>query len=209
MLNPRHKPLVYGVVALTLAWVLAWGGYTVAKSRRVTAERVQAFMRTVDLSTLTGEARAKALRELASKLNALSYEERQRARLDQEWSRWLLAMTETEKSEFIEATLPTGFKQMLGAFEQLPVDRRRRTVDEAVKRLKEARQELAARDLPMPEWETNAPPVLSEEVREKLITTGLKSFYSESSAQTKAEAAPLLEELQHMMESGVFLRGGR
>lgn len=209
MLNPRHKPLVYGVVALTLAWLLAWGGYTVAKSRRVTAERVQAFMRTVDLSALTGEARAKALRELASKLNGLSYEERQRARLDQEWARWLLAMTEAEKSEFIEATLPTGFKQMLGAFEQLPVDRRRRTVDEAVKRLKQARQELASGDVPMPEWETNAPPVLSEEVRQKLITTGLKSFYSESSAQTKAEAAPLLEELQHMMEGGGFLRGGR
>ncbi len=209
MLNPRHKPLVYGVVALTLAWLLAWGGYTVAKSRRVTAERVQAFMRTVDLSALTGEARAKALRELASKLNGLSYEERQRARLDQEWARWLLAMTEAEKSEFIEATLPTGFKQMLGAFEQLPVDRRRRTVDEAVKRLKQAREELASGDVPMPEWETNAPPVLSEEVRQKLITTGLKSFYSESSAQTKAEAAPLLEELQHMMEGGGFLRGGR
>ena len=209
MLNPRHKPLVYGVVALTLAWLLAWGGYTVAKSRRVTAERVQAFMRTVDLSALTGEARAKALRELASKLNGLSYEERQRARLDQEWARWLLAMTEAEKSEFIEATLPTGFKQMLGAFEQLPVDRRRRTVDEAVKRLKQAREELASGDVPMPEWETNAPPVLSEEVRQKLITTGLKSFYSESSAQTKAEAAPLLEELQHLMEGGGFLRGGR
>ncbi|HRZ38400.1 MAG TPA: hypothetical protein P5534_18805 [Candidatus Paceibacterota bacterium] len=196
-------------MALTLAWLLAWGGYTVAKSRRVTAERVQAFMRTVDLSALTGEARAKALRELASKLNGLSYEERQRARLDQEWARWLLAMTEAEKSEFIEATLPTGFKQMLGAFEQLPVDRRRRTVDEAVKRLKQAREELASGDVPMPEWETNAPPVLSEEVRQKLITTGLKSFYSESSAQTKAEAAPLLEELQHMMEGGGFLRGGR
>ncbi|HOB97893.1 MAG TPA: hypothetical protein PKM43_03985 [Verrucomicrobiota bacterium] len=194
---------------MTLAWLLAWGGYTVAKSRRVTAERVQAFMRTVDLSALTGEARAKALRELASKLNGLSYEERQRARLDQEWARWLLAMTEAEKSEFIEATLPTGFKQMLGAFEQLPVDRRRRTVDEAVKRLKQAREELASGDVPMPEWETNAPPVLSEEVRQKLITTGLKSFYSESSAQTKAEAAPLLEELQHMMEGGGFLRGGR
>ncbi|HRZ54690.1 MAG TPA: hypothetical protein P5525_04440 [Candidatus Paceibacterota bacterium] len=194
---------------MTLAWLLAWGGYTVAKSRRVTAERVQAFMRTVDLSALTGEARAKALRELASKLNGLSYEERQRARLDQEWARWLLAMTEAEKSEFIEATLPTGFKQMLGAFEQLPVDRRRRTVDEAVKRLKQAREELASGDVPMPEWETNAPPVLSEEVRQKLITTGLKSFYSESSAQTKAEAAPLLEELQHLMEGGGFLRGGR
>jgi len=207
MLNPRHKPFVLGGIGLGLVWLLAWGGYTLAQSRRVTAEKVQAFLRTVDLSSLSGEARAKALRDLAAKLNALSYEERRRARLDGEWARWFLEMNDAEKTEFIEATLPTGFKQMLGAFEQLPVERRRRNIEEAAKRLKQAREEMSEGDLPPPDWGTNAPPVLSEEVRQRLVTTGLKSFYSESSAQTKAEAAPLLEELQRMMEGGAFLRG--
>jgi hypothetical protein len=207
MLNPRHKPLAYGLIGLALVWLLAWGGYSVAKNRRVTAEKVQAFLRSVDLSRLSGDARTKALRDLAAKLNALTYEERRRARLDREWERWFVEMTDSEKTELIEATLPTGFKQMLGAFEQLPVERRRRNIDEAAKRLKQAREELPEGELRPPEWGTNAPPVVSEEVRQKLITTGLKSFYSESSAQTKAEVAPLLEELQKMMEGGAFLRG--
>ena len=53
-------------------------------------------------------------------------------------------MTEAEKGEFLEATLPTGFKQTLAAFEQLPEDRRRRTVEQALKQMKEAREKLAA-----------------------------------------------------------------
>ena len=103
--------------------------------------------------------------------------------------------------------MPTGFKQMLGSFEQLPAERRRKTIDDALKRLKEAREQLLADGGNPPDWGTNAPPVISGELRQKVVTTGLKSFYSESSAQTKAEVAPLLEELQRMMENGAFLRG--
>jgi hypothetical protein len=97
---------------------------------------------------------------------------------------------------------------MLGAFEQLPPERRRRGIDEAVKRLREARAQLDSGELPSAtDGVTNAPPVITEELRQRIITTGLKSFYSESSAQMKAEAAPVLEELQRMMEHGTFLRG--
>ena len=204
-MNPRHRPLLTGLLALALLWALALGGYWYAQNSRMTAEKVRQYLASVDLRRLSGEARARAIRELVRQLNALSWEERQKARLGPEWARWLEAMSEQEQADFIEATLPAGFKQVLNAFEELPEAQRRRTIDDALKRLREAQQELARGELP-PEWGPEGPPVLSEEVRQRAIKTGLKTFYAESSGRMKAELAPLLEEMQRMMESGVFLR---
>jgi hypothetical protein len=204
-MNPRHRPLLTGLLALALLWALALGGYWYAQNSRMTAEKVRQYLATVDLRSLTGEARARAIRELVRRLNALSWEERQKARLGPEWARWLEAMSEQEQADFIEATLPAGFKQVLNAFEELPEAQRRRTIDDALKRLREAQQELARGELP-PEWGPEGPPMLSEEVRQRAIKTGLKTFYAESSGRMKAELAPLLEEMQRMMESGAFLR---
>ena len=110
-------------------------------------------------------------------------------------------MTDAEKGAFIEATLPTGFKQMITAFEQQPEERRRRSIDEALRRLRET-SEQTPDAFRSPESGTNRPPPLSPELEAKVRTLGLKSFYSQSSAQTKAELAPVLEELQRLMESG-------
>ena len=45
-------------------------------------------------------------------------------------------------------------------------------------------------------------PTIGAGIAELMRTIGLSTFYSQSSAQTKAELAPVLEELQRVMESG-------
>src|SRR5262249_44773502 len=98
--------------------------------------------------------------------------------------------------------------QMLAAFEQLPEDRRKRTIDDTLRRLKEAEQKAPAGAASAQNSAngTNAPP-LSPELEAKVRSIGLQTFYSQSSAQTKAELAPVLEELQRVMESGRPFRG--
>lgn len=190
------------LLAVVTIWVLAMAGYFIVQNAKVTAAKVQAYIGTVDLSKLSAADRAAALRQLADMLNRLSLEERRALRMGELMRDWFAQMTEEEKAAFIEATLPTGFKQMIAAFEEMPEDRRKRTVDQALQRL---REQQPRRALGEPRG-TNAPP-LSPELEAKVRTLGLQSFYSGSSAQTKAELAPLLEELQRSMESGRALRG--
>lgn len=202
MLSQRQRALVRAVAGLVVIWTLAVSGFYIAKNAKVTADKVRDYVESVDLSKLDAAARAKALEELARKINALSLEERQQLRLERTAYQWFEQMTEEEKGAFIEATMPTGFKQMITAFEELPEERRRRTIDEALKRLRETSGRLQAGTEAI-RGGTNEPPI-SEELQARVRAIGLKSFYSESSAQTKAELAPVLEELQRVME-----RGGR
>jgi hypothetical protein len=206
MLNPRQRPILLALAALVVIWVVAIAGYKIARNATVTPEKVRAYTESVDFSHLSAAERAAALQKLAAMLNALSLEERQKLRLDRTVYKWFETMTEAEKGEFLEATMPTGFKQMLAAFEDMPPDKRQRVVDQAVKQMKTAREKLAAGGQMPPG--TNGV-VLSAELQEQVTKIGLKSFYSQSSAQTKAEMAPLLEEMQRTMESGRMMRGPR
>jgi hypothetical protein len=202
MLSERWRPVVFSAAAILAIWAVATTGYIIARNSKMTAEKLKAYADSVDLSKLSASARARAIQELADKLNKLSGEERRRARIDRMTNRWFEQMTEEEKAQFIEQTMPTGFKQMLSAFEQLPEDKRQRSVADAVRRLKDAQAQAGQ--------STNGPAgtnQLSAELQAKVRTIGLKTFYSQSSAQTKAELAPVLEELQKVMESGRPFRG--
>jgi hypothetical protein len=201
MLSQRWRPVAWAVVSLAAIWLVALGGYTLAKRATVTADKVKAYLQSVDLSKLSAAERARAIQKLADLLNSLSLEERRKARLDRLSRGWFDEMTDAEKGVFIEATMPTGFKQMLGAFEQMPEEKRRKAIDDSLRRLREAQNKLQAGAAVVNPGGTNPPP-LSDELQAKIRTIGLKTFYSQSSAQTKAELAPVLEELQQVMESG-------
>ena len=142
MVTQRWRPVILAVGALLIIWAVAITGFSIARNSKVTAEKVRAYVESTDLRKLKGEARAKALRKLADMLNRLSIEERRQARMERLASDWFNEMTEEEKAQFIEATMPTGFKQMLTAFEQLPEDKRKRAVDDALRRIAESERIL-------------------------------------------------------------------
>lgn len=209
MPGQRQRPILIAAIILVVAWVAAIGGYTLAKNSRMSADKVRAYAESLDLRKLSGSERAKAIRGLAERLNRLSPEERRKARFERISEQWFGEMTDDEKETFVELTMPTGFKQMLASFEQLPEDKRRKSIDDAMRRLKEAQAQTGEDDGAVSGAGTNTPPALSRELQDKIAKIGLKTFYSESSAQTKAELAPMLEELQRTMESGRMFRGGR
>lgn len=199
--------MVYALLALAAAWGIALGGYALAGHWKMTAEKLRAYLTGVDLNKLSGDARARALRELEDKINALSPEERRRARVDHLWSQWFAEMTEEEKSQFLDATLPTGFKQMLNSFSQLAPEKRKQIIDRSINNLRQARENPPPDSSQTNGANTNGP-VLSDQLQKQVAVIGLKSVYSDSSAETKAELAPLLEEVQKTMESGRLNRGG-
>ena len=205
MLSRRQRPILLAVAVLVIVWVAALAGYEIARQAKVTPEKVRSYTAAVKFSRLSAAERAAALQKLAAMLNALTLKERQQLRLDR--SDWFQQMTEPEKEKFIEATMPTGIKQMLDAFESMPADKQQRAVADAVKQLKAAQEQMAASGQ-APPAEANGL-VLSPELQEKVTKIGLQQFYSRSSAQTKAELAPLLEQMQLMMESGRMMRSPR
>ncbi|MCX7865544.1 hypothetical protein [Limisphaera sp. VF-2] len=190
-----------GTGALALVWILIWTGYQWAAAQKMTADKLRQWVESTDLARLRGPERERALRQLAEGLNALPYEERRRVRLDGFWTNWFAVMTEDERAAFLDATLPQGLQQMIAAFEELPADRRQRALREAMRRVREAAIE-SGRVTP-----AEPPPGWSEDLQRQVTLHGLRAFYSQSSAQTKAELAPVLEELQRLMQSGRFFRG--
>jgi len=205
-MSSRYRVVAYAGICLLVAWILTFAGYRIAEGMRVTAAKVRAYASSVDFGALSGAERARALERLANMLNNLSLEERREVRFGREWERWFAQMTEEEKAAFLEATMPTGFKQMIGAFEEMPEEQRKKAVNDAMRNLREAQTQGQAQG----NFPTGAgAPVLSEDLQRQVATIGLKTFYSQSSAQTKAELAPVLEEMQRMMESGRFVVGRR
>jgi hypothetical protein len=204
MISQRQRPVFMAVAALILIWVVAFAGYRIAQNAKVTPDKVRAYTATLDFSHLSGADRAAAIARLAAMLNALTLEERQGLRLDRSAYKWFGQMTEAEKAAFLQATMPTGFKQMITAFEKLPAEQRQKVVNQSIKQMKEDREKMAATGQ-MPPPGTNAV-VLSQDLQDQVTKIGLQSFYSQSSAQAKAELAPFLEELQRTMESRRVLR---
>jgi hypothetical protein len=185
------------MAAIVVVWLLAWSGYVIFQHSRMTAEKVNRYQRGLDLSRLSAAERLKALKALADKVNALSPEEREHWRMDLDWFQQL---TEEEKAFFIDAFLPGEMKMALRMFERWPKEKQRDAIDDAMKELRNRAADPEGRALTDVKG-TNGP-LFSPQMDQKIRTMGLNTLYSQGSAQTRAELAPLLMEVQRQFESG-------
>ena len=204
-MSNRYRPLLVAAAVVALGWALALGGMAVARHLKVTPEKVRSYLAGLDFAKLTPEQRRAALRRLAEMLNALSPEERRAARMNREFAAFFRALDDAERGELLELTLPSGFNQMLSAFEQLPEDKRRKAVEDTLRRMREqaAAGEAGEGDAAPGE------PELSPELRERMVKVGVKTFMEQGSPETRAELQPVLEEMQRNMEAGRLFRPGR
>ena len=202
-MSRTKRTLLFATGILVAVWLAGWAAYAIAQYLKVDADKVIHYAGSVDLSKLSALDRAEALRQLEAKVNKLSLEDRRRWWKEGSFQKWFDKMTENEKGQYIEATLPTGLKQMLNAFDEFPEAKRKNIVDDFIKNLKEDHRLQTDRepgqDSPTG---TNAPIVLSAELENRARTIGLKTFYAESSPEAKAELAPFLEELQRDLQNG-------
>jgi hypothetical protein len=196
-MNQRNRPLLIAVGAIIAGWLLAWSGYVICGHTKMTAEKVRKFQASLDFAHLSAADRLKALKALAGKINAMSPEERQLWRLDQDWFRQL---TEEEKATFLDAFLPDEMRTALRMFERWPKQRQQQEIDQAMRELRRNAANPGSRGLGGLDG-TNGP-LFSPEMDKKIRTMGLNSLYSQGSASTKAELAPLLMEVQRQFESG-------
>ena len=195
MNNRRFRPLIFAALALVAVWIIALIFFHLAARTKITAEKMEDYAASVDLTKLSGDARAKAINEFADMANLLSFEERQKWRRADLWRKWFAAMTDPEKLDFIDKTLPTGMKQMLDAYSNLPEDQRKRIVDNSLKRMEQDPNNADGG------FGKKGAPELSPELEQKVRDLGIKQLYLNSSPETKAELQPLLEQMQRQIQN--------
>lgn len=206
-MNRRTRLILISIIMTVMVMCVVWAGFALMRPGTQTADQVVRYVNSMDFSRLSGAEREEALRRLEERVNSLPLEERRKWWAGGQWHKWFDDMTENEKGHYIEATLPTGFKQVLNAFEDLSDDRRTQAIDLALQQLKKTHRLVTDHEPGHAEnmYGTNAPPVLSPELENRARMVGFKTFFTESSAQTKAELAPLLEELQNQLEIGAHV----
>lgn len=182
------RPLwLKAAVLLAAIWLVAGGAIFWARSAKVTPETLTKFIETHPIQNQAGSARAKLIEKVAAQMNALSYEDRREVRMGRRLDGFFRALTPQEQADFLDRTLPTGFKQMMDALNKMEPAKRKQFVEHALHDMKEHEGER-------PPDET-----LDQNAR-KMIDQGFKSFYSDASAATKMDVAPLIEQLQKNLQ---------
>ena len=179
------------LLILAAVWLVAGGIIWWAHGAKPTPESLLRYVEGHPLNGQSERERGKRIGKVADQLNGLDFETRRDLRGGRKLDDFFKSLTAAEQGRFLDLTLPEGFKQMMESFNKMEPGRRKQFVEKSLAEMKkhegEAPPEGASDKL-----DANA---------ERIINQGLKSFYSEASAETKMDLAPLLEQMQKNLQS--------
>jgi len=182
---------IKGGIAIAVIWALAAGVAFMAKQAQPTPEKLLTYLRDHPVTAEAGARREAVIDEVAKTLNRLDFEQRRQLQRSQELRSFFESLDGAEQEDFIEKTLPEGFRQMMLAFNKMEPDRRKRLVNQAIADIERADTE-ARRAIP---------DEFNEAAAQKIIDEGLQAFYTEASADVKLDFAPVIERLQQSLQS--------
>lgn len=182
-------PWIKLVGLLLIVWAVAGGVIYFARGAKPTPESVMGYLEKHPVESASPRQRGEVMEKVAKQLNQLAYEERREVRMSRKLDGFFKALTPEEQARFLDLTLPTGFKQMMEALNKMTPDKRKKFVGKALEDMKKHEGEER------PENQQNL-----DANGQKIIDQGFRSFYSEASAETKMDVAPLIEQLQKNLQ---------
>lgn len=188
-------------IALAAIWALALSGLFIARSLKPSPQKVAALLEKHELADLSVEdsaaptgaeagRRAAAIAEVSREVNRLDFNQRRELRETGGIDRFFMRLSLEEKKQFLEATLPRGFEEMMRAFNAMEPQQRQRMVDQVLSDLDE--EEASGR---APTAEENP------ELAKKIAEAGMEAYYENASADVKLDLAPVIEQLQERLQN--------
>ena len=180
---------IRAALVLALVWTIVGGLIWWARARKVTPESLMAYVEVHPVEGKPPTERTKTMEAVAKKLNQLTYEERREVRLSRRLDRFFKGLNPEEQGRFLDLTLPDGFRQMMEALNKMDREKRKVFVEHTLEQLRKDEGQ-------------NMPERLESDGNiQKIIDQGLKSFYSDASAETKMDLAPVIEQMQRNLQS--------
>jgi hypothetical protein len=191
-------------LVLVLVWSTVWGIRAYAGSRKITAERVNRVVaeanfadwstRTDSPDTAEGKRREEELRNIATLVNRLDFQEREKNRENRTGEAFFRKLTPSEKSLFIDLTIVESMSRFMESLDTMKPEQRKKFVDQGLKAINEGRTKA----------EMERADQLGADLLDKISQQGMKAYFEKSSPDTKLDLAPLMEAMNESMQG---LRG--
>lgn len=184
------------LAALAVVWLFAAGVARVVHSIKPTPESLARYIDAHPLTAAAPSERPRIIEKVAEQMNRLDFEERRSARSSKSLDGFFQSLTEAERNDFLDRTLPEGFRQMMLALNKMTPEKRKEIVDRALENIRKANAEEAETG------STDRPRrPIDDAQAEKIVQQGMSSFYENANAEVKMDFAPVIEEIQNSLHA--------